>query len=200
MFGNTFTAVRGNLRAAVFSSATFVGLLGVGAGIAGGLSACNGNSGRDADAASLERAAVLRVDAGDGRLSDGEEFVIGEWRSGMRSSGGAPQAFADFRGQDGGPTLDLGLTGLDKTGTFACDGSGSASLRLSVDVNNAYLPDAGTCRIEVLRIRDGVAEGRYAATLRHSGNSGDMMKVSGTFRATAAPEIKTAQAPKIGVR
>jgi hypothetical protein len=71
-----------------------------------------------------------------------------------------------------------------------------------VDVNNEYLPDAGDCRITVTRVVNGVAEGRYAATLRHAGNSGDVMKVSGTFRATqhgpdAAPEVRAAKAPKL---
>jgi hypothetical protein len=189
MIRNASTAVRGSLRAAVFSSAAIAGLLVV----VGGFSACNGSSGRDESGAAAERVAVLRVEAGDGRLAGGEEFVIGEWRSGKRSSG----AFADFRGQDGGPTLDLALSGLGEAGAYDCDGSDAASLRLSVDVNNEYRPDAGTCHIVVERVSNGVAEGRYAATLRHAGNSGDAMKVSGTFRASTAPEIEMAKAPKI---
>lgn len=192
MIRDTSTAVRGALRATVFSSLTVLGL----SVALGGFSACNGSPGERDN--TPEHSAVLRVDAGDGRLSDGEEFVIGEWRNGRRSSGTATDvAYADFRGQDGGPTLDLSLTGLGAPGTYDCDGSGAASLRLSVDVNNAYMPDAGTCRIEVLKVTGGVAEGRYVATLRHAGNGGDVMKVSGTFRATASPEIAVAKAPKI---
>ncbi|HEX2612017.1 MAG TPA: hypothetical protein VHO02_00295 [Fibrobacteria bacterium] len=196
MFDENVTAVRGKLRAAVFSSAVSIGIAGFAMGTAGGLSACNGSSGRDSADASVERAAVLRVEAGDGRLSDGEEFVIAEWRSGARADDGS-KAFADFRGQDGGPTLDLALSGLGAAGTYDCDGKGAASLRLNVDVNNEYRPDLGACRVTVDRVVNGVAEGRYAATLRHSENSEDVMKVSGTFRASASPEIAVAKAPKI---
>jgi hypothetical protein len=192
MIRNASTAVPESLRAAVFSSRLLSGLLVPAVLVTGGLFACNGTPGERDN--TPEHAAVLRVEAGDGRLSDGEEFVIGEWRNGTRPSGGS---FADFRGQDGGPTLDLSLTGLGAPGTYACDGSGAASLSLSVDVNNAYLPDAGTCRITVSRVANGVAEGRYTATLRHAGNGGDVMKVSGTFRASAAPEIAAAKAPGI---
>jgi hypothetical protein len=167
-------------------------------GITVGLSACNGDSGgRDSASAPVERTASIRVESGNGRLASGEEFVIAEWRSGSRDGRGA---FADFRGQDGGPTLDLALSGLSGLGSYSCDGSGTASLRLSVDVNNEYRPDVGDCRIEVIRVVDGVAEGRYAATLRHAGNSGDAMKVSGTFRATQAPALAAAKAPKMGMR
>ncbi len=188
---NNTPAVRGKFRAAVFFTAVSLGILA----IAGGFSACNGGAGdRDGAHAPAERLAVLRVEAGDGRLAGGEVFTIAEWRSGKRDGGGA---FADFRGQDGGPTLDLAISGLEGIGSYACDGSGAASLRLGVDVNNIYLPAEGECRIVVDRVANGVAEGRYTAVLRHEGNPRDAMKVSGTFRATSAPAIAAASASKI---
>lgn len=194
MIRNHATAGRGKPRAAAFSPAVSLVMLGIVGGTAGGFSACNGNPGdRNAAPAATERAAVLRIEAGDGRLAGGEEFVIAEWRSGSRPEG----TFADFRGQHDGPTLDLAIAGLSGVGSHACDGSGPASLRLGVDVNNVYVPEDGECRLVVERVANGVAEGRYEAVLRHAGNARDVMKVSGTFRATTAPDIASAKAPKI---
>ncbi len=163
---------------------------------------------RTADPSSAEMTATIRVVSGNGRLAGGEEYSIAEWRSGSNSSGvnNASGYFADFRGQDGGPTIDLSLSGLNGVGEFPCgganapDASHSAALELRVDVNNAYraAPDA-PCTVEVERAENGVLEGRYTATLRHTGNPTDEMTVAGTFRATQAGgvDISAAKGPKI---
>lgn len=160
---------------------------------------------KTADSSSADMTATIRVVSGNGRLAGGEEYSIAEWRSGRSGStaAGASGYFADFRGQDGGPTLDLSLKGLDGVGEFPCGGPDAAALELRVDVNNAYraAPDA-PCTVEVERAENGVLEGRYTATLRHTGNPEDEMTVAGTFRATqagaaAAPEIEAAKGPKI---
>jgi hypothetical protein len=165
-----------------------------------GTVSCQRDAG-SAGSASRERVATIRVEAGNGRLAGGEEYIIAEWRSGAQPSGAG--YYADFRGQDGGPTLDLSLSGLKGTGTFACGKlSAAASLELRVDVNNAYraTPDA-PCQVEVESIENGVLQGRYTATLRHTGNPRDEMTVSGIFRATRpGSEIKAAKGPKLGMR
>lgn len=144
-------------------------------------------------------AATIRVVSGTGRLSGGEEHVIAQWRHGRAEDG----SFVQFRGQDGGPVLDLVVSGLPGGGDFACGPEG-AGLELRVDVNNRYqaVPDA-PCRVEVLRAEDGMMEGRYTAMLRHSGNPRDEMIVAGTFRASApraeGGPVQAAKAPRLGV-
>jgi hypothetical protein len=163
--------------------------------------------GGSSGSASPEMVATIRVVSGNGRLAGGEEYSIAEWRSGAQDTKDAGADFyADFRGQDGGPTLDLSLSGLNGLGEVACGGTqaSNVSLELRVDVNNAYraAPDA-PCRIEVERVENGVMEGRYTATLRHTGNPSDEMTVAGTFRAavgSSAPVIEAAHAPKVGLR
>jgi hypothetical protein len=148
--------------------------------------------------------ATIEVISGNGRLAGGERYEIAQWRSGKTPSG--PGYFADFRGQDGGPTLDLRLKGLDQKGEFACGEAMVASLELRVDVANAYraAPDA-PCVVQIKRLENGHIEGLYTATLRHTGNPADEMTVAGRFSATQAEEstgaaaIKAAQAPKLGV-
>jgi hypothetical protein len=179
-----------------------IGLFSLSGAVA--LSACK----QDAEGGSPSEAghtATIQVISGNGRLAGGEEYEIAEWRSGVQPAGGG--YYADFRGQDGGPTLDLSLRGLDKTGEFACGEAMAASLELRVDVNNAYraAPEA-PCRVEVTRLADGVIEGHYTATLRHSGNPADEMTVAGSFRATQpgspaeAVDIQAAKGPKVGLR
>jgi len=180
---------------------------GVGVGIVTtvmlGLVSCR-DDGRSHDSAreELEKTATIRVIAGNGRLAGGEEYEIAEWRTGAGPEGAG--YFADFRGQDGGPTIDLSLKGLSTPGEFACGEAMAASLELRVDVNNAYraVPEA-PCRVEVKRVEGGVIEGHYTATLRHTGNPADEMTVAGSFRATQpetseAAGIEAAQGPKIG--
>jgi hypothetical protein len=153
--------------------------------------------GGSAAQSNLETVATIRVEAGNGRLAGGEEYSIAEWKSGSEAAAGS--AFAHFRGQDGGPTLDLSLTGLKKVGTFSCAGEQPMALELRVDVNNAYRasPDA-PCRVVVQRMANGHIEGHYTAVLRHAGNPYDEMAVSGEFRATLpAPEIQAAKGPKL---
>lgn len=183
--------------AAVYGGAGMLALAGVLA-----LSACQ----REPAPAAMgrEKTATIRVIDGNGRLAGGEEYEIAEWRSGTLAPGGG--TFADFRGQDGGPTLDLSLKGLGAQGEYACGEALSASLELRVDVQNAYraAPDA-PCRVAVEHVGDGVIEGHYTATLRHTGNPADEMTVAGSFRATlpgeaAVADIKAAQGPKIGLR
>lgn len=160
--------------------------------------------------------ATIEVVSAHGRLAGGEEYEIAEWRSGILPENGA--GFADFRGQDGGPTLDLRLQGPDQVGEFACGEAGDASLELRVDGANTYRASTeAPCRVVVERRADGVIEGRYMATLRHTGNPSDEMEVRGAFRATnlstaPAPEapvnratsrpanIQAAQGPALGLR
>jgi len=178
---------------------------------------------RDAEPvrAGLDKTATIRVVSGHGRLAGGEVYEIAEWRSGnlpqrglsKSGSDGSGGFFADFRGQDGGPTLDLSLKGLDRVGELACGEAGTASLELRVDVANTYRASAeAPCRVVIERRADGVIEGRYMATLRHTGNPSDEMAVSGAFRATYAaatsaasgsggrPVLEAAHAPKLGLR
>jgi hypothetical protein len=181
------------------SGSIFGSMLCVGFALIGTVS-CQRSAEKSADVPA-DKIATIRVLSGNGRLAGGEEYSIAEWRSGIQTSGTG--AFADFRGQDGGPTLDLSLKGLDGIGEFVCGGSESATLELRVDVNNAYrAADDAPCEVEVERIENGVVEGRYTATLRHTGNPSDEMTVAGTFRATQpgaqdVPTIEAAKAPKI---
>lgn len=151
-----------------------------------------------------EKTATIRVIEGNGLLAGGEEYEIAEWRSGPQAPGGG--SFADFRGQDGGPTLDLSLKGLGALGEFACGEVLAASLELRIDVDDAYRAAQGApCRVAVERVEDGVIEGHYTATLRHVANSADEVTVAGSFRATRPgpplePEIKAAKAHKVGLR
>lgn len=156
--------------------------------------------GGSAAASAPELVATIRVEAGNGRLAGGEEYSIAEWRSGSEAA--TSGSFAHFRGQDGGPTLDLSLTGLKEVGTFSCAAGELMALELRVDVNNAYRasPDA-PCRVVVQRMANGHIEGHYTAVLRHAGNPYDEMAVSGEFRATLpAPEIQAAKGPRLGIR
>lgn len=168
-----------------------------------GMMSCQGDgrSEQVSDEAAL-KTATIRVISGNGRLAGGEEYEIAEWRTGAQSSGGG--YYADFRGQDGGPTIDLSLKGLSKPGDFACGDAMAASLELRVDVNNAYRAVAeAPCRVDVKRLEGGVIEGYYTATLRHTGNPADEMTVAGHFRATMphaseTSEINAAKGPKVG--
>jgi hypothetical protein len=165
-----------------------------------GLSACTREA-RSEAAVEAEKTATIRVISGNGRLAGGEEYEIAEWRSGAAPSGGG--YFADFRGQDGGPTLDLSLKGLSAKGEFTCGEALAASLELRVDVNNAYrAATEAPCHVTIVRLDGGVMEGHYTATLRHTGNTADEMTVAGTFRATqpGAAEIQAAHGPKLGLR
>lgn len=176
-----------------------------------GLVSCQGDArSEDRSGEAALKTATIRVISGNGRLAGGEEYEIAEWRTGTQSTGnekGREHYYADFRGQDGGPTIDLSLKGLSEPGEFACGDATMASLELRVDVNNAYraVPEA-PCRVEVKSVEGGVMVGYYTATLRHTGNPSDEMTVAGEFRATipdgaeAAVEIKAAKGPKIGLR
>ena len=174
---------------------------------------------RDAEPvrAGLDKTATIRVVSGQGRLAGGEVYEIAEWRSGNLPQRGISNArsgrsdesggfFADFRGQNGGPTLDLSFKGLDRVGELACGEAGTASLELRVDVANTYHASAeAPCRVVIERRADGVIEGRYMATLRHTGNPSDEMAVSGAFRATYAATTPAATsaasaAPESGER
>ena len=129
-----------------------------------------------------EKAAIIHVNEGSGWLSTGEDFQIGEWYSGAVHES---DYFANFRGSDGGATVDLRLSGLGRTGTFACAESRQATVELRVDVDNAYRSGAaGDCRVTVTRFDGEVMEGHYRATLAHSGDAADKLTISGNFRAT----------------
>jgi hypothetical protein len=168
-----------------------------------GLSACKQDAGT-LQVKAKANVATIQVISGNGRLAGGEEYEIAQWRSGQGSGVGG--YFADFRGQDGGPTIDLSVRGIDRVGDFACGEAMASSLELRVDVANAYRAAPGfPCRLEVKRLEDGVIEGYYTATLRHTGNPQDEMTVAGSFRATQAgdvapiTDIKAAKGPKLGV-
>jgi hypothetical protein len=130
-----------------------------------------------------EKAAVIHVNEGSGWLSTGEDLQIAEWYSG---SGRKSDYFANFRGSDGGATVDLRLSGLGRSGTFACaEPAHAASVELRVDVDNAYRSSAaGDCRVTVTRFDGEVMEGHYQATLTHFGDDADKLTISGNFRAT----------------
>ncbi len=203
---NTYATRSGD--SGVWGMTGFWGLAVAVAGILG-LSACTRDEG-SADAHALHKTATIHVVSGNGRLAGGEEYEIAEWRSGILPESG--EGYADFRGQDGGPTLDLRLQGPDRVGEFACGEAGVASLELRVDGANTYRASADApCRLVVERRADGVIEGRYVATLRHTGNPSDEMGVQGSFRATnpSAPggsarretvSIEAAKGPKLGLR
>ena len=138
-----------------------------------------------------EKAATIQVTEGSGWLSTGEELQIAEWYSG--SDRGEGEYFANFRGSDGGATVDLRLAGLNRSGTFACvDPSerGAAGevayVELRVDVENTYRPaqSTGACKVTVTRIDGHVMEGRYTATLVNAGDAADNVTITGNFRAT----------------
>lgn len=175
-----------------------------------GTVSCQRDGGSAESLGAREMSATLRVEAGHGRLAGGEEYRIAQWQTGRIAPAAAGSAktstvseagyYAKFRGQDGGPLLDLNISGLRGAGTYACGGAASAAVavELRVDVNNAYKPaNSDPCRVDVDRVVDGVMEGRYTATLRHTGNSLDEMIISGTFRASRPPAIAAAAAPKI---
>lgn len=179
------------------------GLALVAAGIVG-TSACTRES-RPESFTEQHNTATIQVVSGNGRLAGGESYEIAEWRSGILPESG--EGYADFRGQDGGPTLDLRLQGPDRVGEFTCGEAGVASLELRVDGTNTYRASADApCRFVVERRDKGVIEGRYMATLRHTGNASDEMGVQGAFRATnpaamgEAVRIDAAQGPKLGLR
>ncbi len=200
---------------------TVYGLAGmVLAGVLGGMGVSGCARDVPSESPGAGKTATIHVVSGNGRLAGGEEYEIAEWRSGILPASGI--GYADFRGQDGGPTLDLRLQRPDQVGEFACDDAGAASLELRVDGANTYRASAeAPCRVVVERNEGGVIEGRYTATLRHTGNASDEMNVRGSFRATnlsaapapaagaghgkgraaAAPaDIKAAQGPKLGLR
>jgi len=138
-----------------------------------------------------EKAATIQVTEGSGWLSTGEEIQIAEWYTG--TDGKAGEYFANFRGSEGGATVDLRLAGLNSSGTFACAEPGQspamgkeASVELRVDVENTYRPglQAGSCEVTVTRIDGQIMEGRYSATLVNAGNESDDVTITGTFRAT----------------
>jgi hypothetical protein len=176
------------LRTAAVSAALAVGLAAVVFRV----------SGSDAQASSEgamhaldgeEKAATIQVTEGSGWLSTGEEILIAEWYSGSRGAEG--DYFANFRGSDGGATVDLRLQGLNRSGTFACaqgnEASGPrASVELRVDVQNTYRSGAipGDCKVTVTRLDGAVMEGHYQATLANSGNASDNLTITGRFRAT----------------
>lgn len=145
-----------------------------------------------------EKAALIHVNEGSGWLSTGEDLQIAEWYSG---SDRESDYFANFRGSDGGATVDLRLSGLGRAGTFACaEPANAAAVELRVDVDNAYRSGpAGDCRVTVTRFDGDVMEGHYSATLIHSGDASDKLTISGDFRATRPrPErLSSASAPVI---
>lgn len=131
-----------------------------------------------------EKAAAIHVNEGSGWLSTGEDLQIAEWYSG---SGKASDYFANFRGSEGGATVDLRFSGLGRAGTFSCaePTAVGASMELRVDVNNAYFSTtAGDCRVTVTRFDGDVVEGTYQATLTHAGDASDQLTISGNFRST----------------
>ena len=156
-----------------------------------------------------EKAATIQVTEGSGWLSTGEEIQIAEWYSGSANSvGGQDEYFANFRGSDGGATVDLRLAGLNRSGTFACadpsrraEAGEAAYVELRVDVENTYRPSqfTGACKVTVTRIDGHVMEGHYTATLINSGDAADNVTITGSFRATRPqPErLSAATAPKI---
>ena len=141
-----------------------------------------------------EKAATIQVTEGSGWLSTGEEIQIAEWYSGSTlSDGGEGEYFANFRGSDGGATVDLRLAGLNRSGTFTCvnpaerAAAGEAAyVELRVDVENTYRPgqSTGTCKVTVTRLDSDIMEGRYTATLVNSGDEADNVTITGSFRAT----------------
>jgi hypothetical protein len=138
-----------------------------------------------------EKAATIQVTEGSGWLSTGEEIQIAEWYSG--SDRGEGEYFANFRGSDGGATVDLRLAGLNRSGTFACadpqrraSAGEAAYVELRVDVENSYRSGlaSGGCKVTVTRLDGEVMEGHYTATLLNSADAADDLTISGSFRAT----------------
>ncbi|MCD6025078.1 MAG: hypothetical protein K0Q91_1994 [Fibrobacteria bacterium] len=138
-----------------------------------------------------EKAATIQVTEGSGWLSTGEELQIAEWYSG--SDRGEGEYFANFRGSDGGATVDLRLAGLNRSGTFACadperraSTGAAAYVELRVDVENTYRSGlaSGTCKVTVTRLDGEVMEGHYSATLLNSADAADDVTITGSFRAT----------------
>ena len=152
---------------------------------------------------SFEKAATIQVTEGSGWLSTGEEIQIAEWYSG--SDKGEGEYFANFRGSDGGATVDLRLAGLNRSGTFACadpaqrEGE-AASVELRVDVENSYQSVAvGNCKVIVTRLDGQIMEGRYTATLVNSGDAADNVTITGSFRATRpqAERLSAVESPRV---
>ena len=175
----------------------------------------SGKGGRDARAAAAselgsgEKAATIQVTEGSGWLSTGEEIQIAEWYSGStNSTRGEDEYFANFRGSDGGATVDLRLAGLNRSGTFACadpqrpaSPGEAASVELRVDVENTYRSGLtpGACKVTVTRLDGEIMEGHYTATLVNSGNAADDLTITGSFRATRpqAERLSAAGSPKV---
>jgi hypothetical protein len=188
------------LRTAAACAALSIGLVAVAFQFLG-----NGtqSSGAAVTLGSGEKAATIQVTEGSGWLSTGEEIQIAEWYSG--SGRGEGEYFANFRGSDGGATVDLRLAGLNRSGTFACadpaQNAGQAYVELRVDVENAYRPgqSAGNCEVTVTRLDGHIMEGHYTATLVNSGDAADDVTITGSFRATRPqPErLSAASTPKI---
>lgn len=175
----------------------------------------NVSSGRHKVAASEldsgEKAATIEVTEGSGWLSTGEELQIAEWYTG--SGRGESGYFANFRGSDGGATVDLRLAGLNRPGTFECTvpdrptpSGAAASVELRVDVDNTYRSGLkpGTCEVTVTQLDGQVMEGRYTATLVNSGDPADDVTITGRFRASrpqaervSALDASPAASPKV---
>ena len=175
------------MRTAAVSAVVAMGLMAVVVRVSGNSPGSVANA-QATEFGSDEKAATIEVTEGSGWLSTGDELQIAEWYSG--SDHGDGQYFANFRGSDGGATVDLRLSGLNRSGTFACanpaDSKSAASVELRVDVDNAYRSGlkAGTCKVTVTRLDGQVMEGRYTATLVNSGNTADELTINGKFRAT----------------
>lgn len=143
-----------------------------------------------------ERAAIILVHEGNGWLASGGEIHIAEWHSGLRGDKGA--YYANFRGANGGATVDLRLAGLNGTGEFSCEALKSG-LELRVDVRNTYAAAHGkNCKVVVTRFENGIMEGHYSAVLANTADAGDNIRVSGKFRATRPSQIASASAPRLG--
>ena len=157
---------------------------------------------------SFEKAATIQVTEGSGWLSTGEEIQIAEWYSGSdHANGGEGEYFANFRGSDGGATVDLRLAGLNRSGTFACadpeqraSAGEAAYVELRVDVENTYRSAAvGNCKVIVTRLDGQIMEGRYTATLVNSGDAADNVTITGSFRATRpqAERLSAVESPRV---